>query len=293
MAGVLIATALGASAATAAAVGGGVAAVSALTSAGKSFSEANKAKKRGMKAEREAKKAMAEARKRLDVNVMEQLSIQKEPYELAREASLVAGTQGLQAGVEGDERGAAATAGRVFMGQQDAQSKIRSAMGQELQGIQQQIVDEASRLKDLGMGLSLEEAAGAQKAARDAQEDRAAYLEGGFGALLEGAKLGMEYAPLYGAPQDVDALNPRRSGENSDMLTRRQRKGFLDAEAAYDAQQGQLGQSVFQDTDFSSVGGVNTIGSRIGTGGQLSPEQLEALKQRILQDPNITGGFPR
>ena len=61
----------------------------------------------------------------------------------------------------------------------------------------------------------------------------------------------------------------------------------------YDAQQGQLGQSVFQDTDFSSVGGVNTIGSRIGTGGQLSPEQLEALKQRILQDPNITGGFPR
>jgi len=202
MAGVLIATALGASAATAAAVGGGVAAVTALSSAGKSFSEASKAKKRGMKAEREAKKAMADAKKRLGVNVYEQLSIQKEPYELAREASLVAGAQGLQAGVEGDSRGAAATAGRVFMGQQDAQGKIRAAMGQELQGIQQQVVGEEQRLKDLGMGLSLEEAAGAQLARRDAQEDQAAYLEGGFGALLEGAKLGMEYAPLYGAPQN-------------------------------------------------------------------------------------------
>ena len=49
--------------------------------------------------------------------------------------------------------------------------------------------------------------------------------------------------------------------------------------------------SVLQGTDFSSVGGVNTIGSRIGTGGQLSPEQLEALRLRIIQDPNITGGF--
>lgn len=199
MAGVLIATALGASAATAAAVGGGVAAATALTGAGKSFSEANKAKKKEQQAQREAKAAMAEARKRLDVNVMEALSIQKEPYELAREAALVAGTQAMQAGVEGAERGAAATAGRVFMGQQDAQAQIRSAMGQDLTDIQRAVIAEEGRLADLGMGLSLEEAAGAQLAARDAAEDRAAYITQGLTALQQGALLGQEMAPLYGA----------------------------------------------------------------------------------------------
>jgi len=201
MAGVLIATALGASAATAAAVGGGVALATAAGGAAKSFSEANKAKKKQQAAEREAKKAMAEARKRIDVNVMEQLAIQKEPYELAREASLVAGTQALQAGVEGEERGAAATAGRVFMGQQDAQAQIRSAMGQDLTAINRAVVGEEARLKDIGMGLSLEEVAGAQLAARDAAEDRAAYITQGLTAVQQGALLGQEMAPLYGADQ--------------------------------------------------------------------------------------------
>jgi len=142
-----------------AAIASGTAAVAGSIS---SFSQASKQKKRMQAAEREAKKAMAEAKTRLGVNVMEGLSIQKEPYELAREASLVAGTQALQAGVEGDERGAAATAGRVFMGQQDAQGKIRAAMGQEMGDINRAVVAEEGRLKDLGMGLSLEEAAGAQ-----------------------------------------------------------------------------------------------------------------------------------
>ena len=210
MAGVLIATALGASAATAAAVGGGVAAATAIGGGVKSFSEANKAKKRQQNAEREAAKAMEEARKRLDVNVYEQLSIQKEPYELMREAALVAGAQGLQGGVEGDERGAAATAGRIFMGQQDTQSKIRSAMGQDLQAIQQQIVDEDARLLDTGMGLELGEVAGYQQMAADAQKDRAAYITQGLTALQQGAELGQQMAPLYGAPQNGVTRQERR-----------------------------------------------------------------------------------
>lgn len=210
MAGVLIATALGASAATAAAVGGGVALATAASGSIKSFSEANKAKKRQQKAEREAAKAMEEARKRLDVNAYEQLSIQKEPYELMREAALVAGAQGLQGGVEGDERGAAATAGRIFMGQQDTQSKIRSAMGQDLQAIQQQIVDEDARLLDAGMSLELGEVAGYQQMAADAQKDRAAYITQGLTALQQGAELGQQMASLYGAPQNGVTRQERR-----------------------------------------------------------------------------------
>jgi hypothetical protein len=202
MAGVLIATALGASAATAAAVGGGVALATAASGSIKSFSEAGKAKKRQQQAERDAQKAMDEARKRLGVNVFEQLSIQKEPYELAREAALVTGAQALQAGVEGEERGAAATAGRVAMAQAAEQARIRAEMGQELQGIQQKVVAEEGRLLDAGMGLDLGEVAGQQQMAADAQKDRAAYMTQGFTALQQGAELGQQMAPLYGAPQN-------------------------------------------------------------------------------------------
>ncbi len=209
-----------------------------------SFSQANKQKKRMQTAEREAKKAMDDARKRLGVNVMEGLSIQKEPYELAREAALVTGAQALQTGVEGSERGAAATAGRVFMGQQDAQGKIRTAMGQELQGIEQKVVAEEGRLADIGMGLSLEEVAGAQEAAANAEALRAQAVQQGFEGLIQAGTTAAQAAPLYGGGGSGDALNPRSMGANKDMLTRRQRAPYLEAMEAYDASQRSLGQSV-------------------------------------------------
>ena len=178
-----------------AAIATGTAAVAGSIS---SFSQVAKQNKKMRQAEAEADRAMKEARKRLDVNVYEALSIQKEPYELAREAALVTGAQALQTGVEGAERGAAATAGRVAMAQAAEQARIRSAMGQELQGIQQQIVDEEGRLKDLGMGLDLQEAAGAQQAVADAEKARAAALQQGFEGLVQAGTTAMSLAPLYG-----------------------------------------------------------------------------------------------
>ena len=200
---------------------------------------------------------MKEARKRLDVNVYEALSIQKEPYELAREAALVTGAQALQTGVEGAERGAAATAGRVAMAQAAEQARIRSAMGQELQGIQQQIVDEEGRLKDLGMGLDLQEAAGAQQAVADAEKARAAALQQGFEGLVQAGTTAMSLAPLYGGGGSVDALNPRSVGMNKDMLTRRQRAPYLEAMEAYDASQRQLGAPTLQQSQFSAPSQFN------------------------------------
>ena len=79
-----------------------------------SFAEAGKQNKLAREAQRDAAKALEEAKKKLEVNMMRGLSIAKEPYELEREALLQAGASALQAGVEGDPRGAAATAGRVF-----------------------------------------------------------------------------------------------------------------------------------------------------------------------------------
>ena len=133
-----------------------------------SFSQANKQKKAMKRAERDADKAMAAARGKLDVNFAEQLSVKKEAYDLEREAMLVQGAQATEAGVE-SERGSAATAGRVYAAQQAGQGGIRSAMADEMTNIEQQVVDEDSRLRDLDVALDLEEVAGNQQKAADAQ----------------------------------------------------------------------------------------------------------------------------
>lgn len=297
MAGVLIATALGATAATATTIGAGVAAAGAIYGAGSSFAGAAKAKKKEKGAKQAAAKAMAEAKKRLDVNVMEQLSIQKEPYELARDASLVAGTQALQAGVEGEERGVAATAGRVFMGQQDAQAQIRSAMGQELSDINRAVVAEEGRLKDMGMGLALEEVAGAQQAAADAAEARAQYIQSGTSAMTDLAALGLEAAPLYGAPQGGMTRQERRQTRQLGAPARNiaaQSEGVGDVLSALDQynmpQQRQLGDSI-----FDSVGGLGPAAQEargLGMGGRRTPEQLAALRQQLANDPNFFYKYP-
>lgn len=134
-----------------------------------SFTQAGKQRKLQRQAEAEAAEAMAAARKKLDVNFYEQLAIQKEPYELEREALLSAGAQAIEAGQE-SERGAAATAGRVMMAQQAGQRQIASAMGQEMAGLEKLTAAEDARLAGAQAGLDLATAQGAQLAARDANE---------------------------------------------------------------------------------------------------------------------------
>lgn len=166
-------------------------------SAGMSFAQANKQKKLQREAERDAQAAMADARKRLQVNYYDELAIQKEPYELEREALLSAGAQAIQAGVEGESRGVAPTAGRVLMAQNEAQAGQRTAMGQEMLGLEKLSVTEDSRLRDVNVQLDLEEVAGAQAAARDAQEANAAYMAQGMQGLQSMAQTGIQMAPLY------------------------------------------------------------------------------------------------
>jgi hypothetical protein len=161
-----------------------------------SFAQASKQKKKQREAEAKAAQAMTEARKRLEVNFAENRSIQKEPYELAREAILSSGAQALQQGVESD-RGAEVTAGKVQMAMNQGQADIRTAMGQEMTDIEKDIINEDARLADLGMQLNLEEAAGAQLAARDAEEARAAAITQGFQGLESVGQQSLEMVPLF------------------------------------------------------------------------------------------------
>jgi len=179
--------------ATAVAIGG--LAISAASTAN-SFMQASKQGKMQREAEAKAAAAMAEARKKLEINYSKERAIQKEPYELQREAMLSAGSQLIQAGQESD-RGAAATAGKIYMAQNEGQAGIRTAMGAEMTEIEKEIIDENSRLRDLGVQLDLGEVEGQQKAAADAQQASAAYTEAGFKGLADTAQMGLNMTPLF------------------------------------------------------------------------------------------------
>jgi len=165
-------------------------------SAGMSFSQANKQKKAQQRAEEEADRAMEAARGKLDVNFAEQMSIKKEAYDLEREAMLSAGAQATEAGIE-SERGSAATAGRVYAAQQQGQAGIRGAMADEMTNIENAIIEEDSRLRDLDVALDLEEVAGNQQAASDAQRAANAARQQGVQSTLAFAQQGLAMAPLY------------------------------------------------------------------------------------------------
>ena len=180
--------------ATAVAIGG--LAVSAASTT-MSFIQASEQKDKARQAEADAAAAMEKARKRLEINYAKQIAINKEPYELAREASLSSGLQALQAARE-SERGAETTAGKIQMAQNESQAGIRTEMGKEMADIQKDIVNEDSRLADLGFQLDTEEAAGAQMAARDAEEASAAATAQGFQGLSSMAQQGLGMASLYG-----------------------------------------------------------------------------------------------
>lgn len=129
-----------------------------------SFAQANKQQRLMKDAQAKADQAMQDARKKLEVNVFASQALNKEPYRLQREALLSAGAQAIEAGVE-SERGAAATAGRAMMAQNEAQAQQAAEMNKDLMALEQQQLAEQSRLNDIGIQLDLGEVEGAQAAA--------------------------------------------------------------------------------------------------------------------------------
>lgn len=239
---VITSAAIAGTAITASTIAAGASVAATAATAGLSFAQAGKQKKAMQQAQKDADEAMQEARKKLEVNVFDKLSIQKEPFELQREALLSQGAQAIQAGVE-SERGAAATAGRIQMAQQEGQAGIRSAMGQELQQLEMLSAQEEGRLRDIGVQLDLEEVAGAQLAAANAQELQAQALQQGMEGVTSLGEKFAEQAPTF----DKTAV-AKQSQKLSNALT----KDFGMNQAAI--QQTLASKGVVDGVDFSKVG---------------------------------------
>jgi len=232
-----------------------------------SFAQAGKQRKAMREAERDADEAMQEARKKLEVNVYDKLSIQKEPYELEREALLSQGAQAIQAGVE-SERGAAATAGRIQMAQQEGQAGIRTAMGQELSGLEKLSAQEEGRLRDIGLQLDLEEVSGAQLAAANAQELQAQATQQGFEGLTSMAGQLAEFAPLY-----EKSASARQLGRLENMGQRQQKL------SATDVQNKVAGMGKVGDVDLGKVSGMSRMEYQ-NFMSKLDPNTLRNMRQQ-------------
>jgi|TARA_R110000823_G_scaffold262444_5_gene383068 hypothetical protein len=179
--------------ATALAVSAGVSALSS----GASFAQAGKQKKRQQEAERAAAKSMAEAKSKLETNFYEELSVQKEPYELEREAALSGLGSMVQAGQAG-ERGVGELAGRAALYNQNQQAQTRAAMGKEMQSLDKLVADEDARLNNAKINLDLGEAAGQQQIAADARAARASANQQGVSGLGNAITTGLTVPGLYG-----------------------------------------------------------------------------------------------
>ena len=167
-----------------------------------SFAQAKKQREMQQEAQREADKAFQEAQEKLAVNYLEGLSIAKEPYELERENLLQAGAAALQAGVEGETRGAAATAGQVLMAQQAQAAQQRAAMSREMQDLEKLAAQEESRLQGARVELDLGKAKGYQAQLADLRASEAASrLQGVQGIAQTSADLFKAFTPLYNSNQ--------------------------------------------------------------------------------------------
>lgn len=269
----------------AAVTGAVIGATALVTTTTMSFAQANKQKKLQRQAEKDAQEAMAEARKKLEVNYYDQLAVQKEPYELEREALLSAGAQAIQAGVEGQSRGVAPTAGRVVMAQNEAQAGIRTAMGQELSDLAKLSATEESRLRDVNVQLDLEEVAGAQMAARDAQEARAAAIAQGMEGVQNIGQTAMQLAPLYS--QNISA---QKSAAATVQMTPEEMAKFGNVPES--AGMGAPASDGFTNVDFEKLGQMSNSEYKNFL-RNLTPKQREALfqNQGYLQNYNPFNPF--
>jgi len=263
---------------TAIAAGIGLAATAGTTAA--SFSQASKQRKIQKKAEADAKKFMADARKKLDVNFYEQLGIQREPYELAREAVTSTAAQAIEAAKE-SERGAAATAGRVFLGAERAQRDIATQMGGEMQALDKLVAAEESRLRDVGMGLDLAEVEGAQLKAREAETRSQAATKQAMEGVVSAAGQVAGMAPLFAKTASVKEFGKIAGAAEKAGLTQQK---FQEQLAAFGAKNPTFGQ-------LAGVG-VMDAAKFADYMGQFSPQFLKQISKSFNPTGIYTQSIP-
>jgi len=244
-------------------VGAGIGA----TTAGLSFAQAGRQRRLMQEAEIEADRALEAARAKLEVNYMEQVAIQKEPYEQQREQALQATATALEGVREGEARGAAAGVGRIAMANQQLTNQQRAAMSKELQGLEIATAQEDSRLRDIGIQLDLGEVQGAQQAAADAQQASAAAMQQGMTSAAGALQSAISTIPLY----------QQNNAQQQQALAAAGTEG-LTADQQASLSQANLGKTIFGKERGSAFGEKGFSGEAIGG---MSRQQFRQFKRNL------------
>ena len=130
-------------------------------SAIKSFSQSKKQQTAATRAQFAADQAMTSAKKELSKNFYSGLDINLKAYDQQRDSLAGVADRLVTAGQE-SERGAAATAGRVMLGAQEAEKEITTDQISAIENLEQSVAKEEARLSGLRSNLDLAEAQGAE-----------------------------------------------------------------------------------------------------------------------------------
>ncbi len=196
-----------------------------MSAAGSAFSflQAGKQSKIENQAQRDAAKYMADARKKLDVNMLKGLNLSRDAYDLESEQLSQFAGAGLQAGVEGDQRGAGAAVGRVGQLLSEQAKEQRVAMAKELSDFEMAVAKEDANLQAQKVDLDLGEVAGQQQIAADARAARAASLQAGVQGLVDVGLGAMEAGDAFSGTAERRAANKeKRQTRRADRRASRQ-----------------------------------------------------------------------
>jgi hypothetical protein len=225
-------------------IAAGVGLAATVGSTAMSFSNASKQGKLAAQAKAAADASMQKAKQALEINYQKEQAVKKEPYELEREAALAAGAQAIEAGVEAGQ--AAPTAGRVMLAQQDQQASIQGRMGQEMTAIDKSIINESSRLRDVGVQIDMEEAAGANLAARDAEEAQAKATAEGWQGVTRAVGQAASFVPLFSKNASA--------GQTDRLMDQAERRGM----SSTDYQNKIAGLGKVGNIDYGTVKGMDS-----------------------------------
>lgn len=224
------------------AAGVGLAATVATT--GMSFANAGKQKKLAAQAKADADAALDKAKKALEVNFYKQQAINKQPYELEREALLSSAAQAMDASIEAGL--APVTAGRVQMAMNAEQADVTNRMGKEMSDIDKSIISEESRLRDVGAQISLGEAEGAELARRDALEAQTLANQQGWQGVTSSIQQASQLVPLFAKNESASQTDRLEAQAERRGITPEQYKSKI-------AALGKVG-----DIDYATVKDMNS-----------------------------------
>jgi hypothetical protein len=216
----------GTAAAGTAAAGGGLTLAQGLglglsaASAGLSFIQAAQEREKLVEAENEAAKAFEEAQRKLQEQYFSSIGIPTEVYRLEREAIAQAGAQAIEAGREGEARGAGAVAGRVVAAQQDALAKQRADMEASQREIDILKAQELAKLQQQGVDLALGQVEGMQALQADIRARRAQANLAAVGGMFDIAGSLVEQRGLYPQQEMGQGFRSYQRQQNPSGFTR-------------------------------------------------------------------------